>query len=140
MITYMGDIRKTSHARYSLWYHLVWGTKYRKKIWKDKDTKNRVKEILRATALHHDIEIEEIEVLSDHVHMMASAPPRIAPSRIVQILKSISTKLLFEEFPWLKQYYWGGEIWVRGYFARSVGEGLTKAKIDRYIKEQSEER
>lgn len=85
------------------------------------------------------MEIGEIAIESDHVHLEASAPPRIAPARIAQVLKSLSTKLLFEEFPWLKQHYWGGEIWVRGYFVRSFGEGITKAMIDRYIREQSEE-
>lgn len=135
----MSDIRKTNHARYSLWYHIAWGTKYRKSIWRDEYTKNRVKIILQTTALQYDMQITAIEVLSDHVHCMISAPPRIAPARMVQILKSVSTTLLFEEFPWLKQNYWGGEVWVRGYFVRSVGEGMTKAVIEKYIKEQSEE-
>ena len=135
----MIEVRKTSHARYSLWYHIAWGMKYRKKIWKDEYTKNRVKIILQTIAREYDMEISSIEVLSDHVHCMLSAPPRIAPSKAVQILKSVSTTLLFEEFPWLKGQYWGGEIWIRGYFVRSVGVGITKGAIDRYIKEQSEE-
>lgn len=132
-------LRQTSHARYSLWYHLAWGTKYRKKVWLENYTKGRVKTILQSIAFEHDMEIGEIEVMSDHVHLMLSAPPRIAPARAVQILKSLSTTLLFEEFPWLRKHYWGGEIWVRGYFVRSVGAGVTKAMIDRYIREQSEE-
>ena len=135
----MTPVRKTSHARYSLWYHLVWGTKYRKQIWKDEYTKNRVKIIFQTIAHQYDMEISNIELLSDHIHCMVSAPPRIAPAKMAQILKSVSTKLLFEEFPWLKQHYWGGEIWVRGYFVRSVGDGVTKAAIDKYITEQTEE-
>ena len=132
-------IRKTSHARYDLWYHFAWSTKYRKKIWKDEYTKNKVNTIFRTVANHYDMEIGEITLLSDHIHLTASAPPRIAPSRIAQILKSVSTKLLFEEFPWLKNQYWGGEIWVQGYFVRSFGQGLNAQQINRYIKEQSEE-
>lgn len=132
-------IRHTSHARYDLWYHIVFGTKYRKKVWKETYTKNRVKIIFQTIAEEYDISIKEIEVLSDHVHMLASAPPRLAPARIVQILKSLSTKLLFEEFPWLKGSYWGGEIWIRGYFIRSVGDPVTRAQIVKYIKEQAEE-
>ena len=135
----MSEIRNTSHARYSLWYHLAWGTKYRKRIWRDDYTKNRVKIIFQTIAAQYDMDISTIEIMSDHVHCMISAPPRIAPSRIAQILKSVSTTLLFEEFPWLKQHYWGGEVWVRGYFVRSVGVGITKAAIDKYIKEQTEE-
>lgn len=112
-------VRHTSHARYSLWYHLVWGTKYRKKVWREEYTKARVKALLQAIACEHDMQVGTIEVLSDHVHLTLSAPPRIAPAQAVQILKSLSTKLLFEEFPWLRGQYWGGEIWVRGYFVRS---------------------
>lgn len=85
------------------------------------------------------MEIDRVEVLSDHVHMSISAPPRIAPSRAVQILKSVSTKLLFRKYKFLKQYYWGGEVWITGYFMRSVGPGLTKEQINKYIDEQSEE-
>lgn len=85
------------------------------------------------------MEIDKIQVMSDHVHLTLSAPPRIAPSSAIQILKSVSTKLMFKKYKFLKQYYWGGEIWVAGYFIRSVGPGLTKEAINRYIDEQSEE-
>lgn len=132
-------IKHTSHSRYELWYHFAWSTKYRKHIWKEKYTRERVKDIFRTIASHYDIEIGEIECLSDHIHLTASAPPRIAPARIAQILKSVSTKLLFEEFSWLTNQYWGGEIWVSGYFVRSVGPGLTKEQIEKYVREQSEE-
>jgi len=133
-------IKKTSHARYELWYHIAWSTKYRKKIFKEDDVKEYTKRLFREIAGHYDIEIREIEVLSDHIHFLASAPPRIAVSSIVQILKSTSTKYLFEKYPWLRSQYWGGEIWVGGYFVRSAGSGLTREAIARYIKEQSEER
>ena len=132
-------VQRTSHARYDLWYHFAWGTKYRKNIWTNSRTQSRVKEILREVASHYEIKLGEVNCLPDHVHFSASAPPRIAPSQIAQILKSKSTTLLFKEFPWLKREYWGGEIWVAGYFVRSVGPGVTKEQIERYIREQSEE-
>ena len=132
-------IRHTSHARYDLWYHLAWSTKYRKRIFTDPHTKEKVKELFRTIASHYDIELGEVNCVSDHVHMTASAPPRIAPARIAQILKSLSTKAMFKELPWLKKEYWGGEIWVAGYFVRSVGPGVTKEQIDRYVREQSED-
>ncbi len=132
-------IRHTSHARYDLWYHVAWGTKYRKRIFKTEETKQEVENLLKEIALQYDMEIEKIEVLSDHVHLMLSAPPRIAPSRAIQIIKSVSTRMLFKRYKFLKQYYWGGEIWVAGYFIRSVGSGLTKEGINKYIAEQSEE-
>lgn len=133
------SVKHTSHARYDLWYHFAWSTKYRKHIWTNAQTKERVVAIFRTIAGQYDINLGEIKCLSDHIHLVAGAPPRIAPARIAQILKSLSTKLLFKEFTWLKQHYWGGEIWVTGYFVRSVGPGLTKEQIERYVREQSEE-
>ena len=132
-------ITHTSHARYDLWYHLAWSTKYRKSIFVKPETRIEVAALLREVAGAYDMEIGKIEVLPDHVHLSLSAPPRIAPARAAQILKSVSTKLLFQRYPWLRQYYWGGEIWVAGYFVRSVGPGLTKEDIEHYITEQAAE-
>ena len=132
-------IRHTSHARYELWYHVAWGTKYRKHVFTDPKTKEEVGDLLREIALQYDMEIEKIEVLSDHVHLSLSAPPRIAPSRAIQILKSVSTRRLFQRYKFLKQFYWGGEVWIAGYFIRSVGVGLTKEQVNKYIEEQAEE-
>jgi len=134
----MGIIH-TSHARYDLWYHVAFSTKYRKKIFTDLKTKEEVENMFREIALQYDMKIDKIQVMSDHVHMSVSAPPRIAPSRAVQILKSVSTKLLFKQYKFLKKHFWGGEVWVQGYFIRSVGPGLTKEQINKYIDEQSEE-
>ena len=132
-------IKRASHARYDLWYHFVWSTKYRKRVFTNPHVKTHVNELFRTIASHYDIELGEVSCQSDHIHFSASASPRIAPARIPQILKSISTKLLFEEYPWLKKEYWGGEIWIAGYFVRSAGPGITKEQIEKYIREQSEE-
>lgn len=132
-------VRHTSHARYDLWYHYAWATKYRRKVWKDRDVRESVKRLLRKIASEYDMRIDTIEVVSDHVHFTLTAPPRIAPAQIAQIIKSISTRALLAHYPWLKKYYWGGEIWAGGYFVRSVGPGLTKEQIDAYILAQSEE-
>ena len=132
-------IRHTSHARYELWYHFAWSTKYRKKIWRDDAKRAAVKQLFRNIAEQYDMEIGTIEILSDHIHFTLTAPPRIAPAQAAQILKSLSTKALLRYYPELKRQYWGGEIWVRGYFVRSAGPGLTKEQIDKYIQEQSEE-
>jgi len=132
-------IRHSSHARHDLWYHFAWSTKYRKKIWNDDGKRENVKRLFRKIAFHYDMEIGAIELCSDHIHFTLTAPPRIAPSRAVQILKSVSTKALLNYYPELKRDYWGGEIWVQGYFVRTTGPGLTKEQIEVYIEEQSEE-
>ena len=134
------EIRKTSHARYELWYHLAFSTKYRKQVFNDEKSKRDTEQLFREIAEHYDLEVGEIEVLSDHVHLTLTAPPRIAPAQAVAILKSVSTKMLFKKYRWLKKQYWGGEVWSGGYFVRSIGTGLTREAIEKYIKEQSEEK
>jgi putative transposase len=78
--------------------------------------------------------------MEDHVHLFLSAPPRYAPARIVQILKSISARELFARFPRLRRQLWGGQLWEDGYFVRSVGDAVTAEIIRRYIRYQKSPR
>ena len=132
-------IRHTSHTRYDLWYHFAWSTKYRKRVWIDDAKREAVKRLFRKIAEEYDMAIWIIEILSDHIHFTVTAPPRIAPARAAQIFKSVSTRALFRYYPELRRIYWGGELWVQGYFVRSIGPGLTKEQVERYVLEQSEE-
>ena len=71
-------------------------------------------------------EIFEIKILTgvvrkDHVHILVSAPPHMAPSEIMRRIKGRSSSKLFEEFPLLKKRYWGRQFWARGYFCATVG-------------------
>ena len=77
-------------------------------------------------ALQYDMKIDKIQVMSDHVHLSVGAPPGIAPSLAVQILKSVSTKLLFKQYKFLKKYYWGGEVFVPGVFRKKCGTGTNQ--------------
>lgn len=58
---------------------------------------------------------------------------------VVNILKSISAKILFKEFPAIRRQLWGGELWNDGYFVRSVGDKVTADVIRQYIKHQHQE-
>jgi putative transposase len=111
--------RRTSHAVYDAKYHLVWAPKYRKWVLRG-DIRERVKELFVEIAGRHDIEIDTMEVASDHVHLFVSFPPRLSISEVVGKLKAISAKVLFEEFPELERELYGGEFWEDGYFARTV--------------------
>jgi len=85
------------------------------------------------------MEMDALRVMEDHVHVFLSAPPRYAPARIANILKSISTKKLFEEFPQRKKVLWGGKLWADGCYVGSSGEEVTADMIRRYIKYQKEQ-
>jgi putative transposase len=94
------------------------------------------KEILGQIAEAYGMEIDTLKVVEDHVHIFLSAPPRYAPARVMQILKSISARELFERFPWLRRKLWGGEQWGDGYFVWSVGDQVRADVIRRYLKYQ----
>jgi putative transposase len=134
----MSPIRRTSHAVYDLKYHMVWVPKYRKMILKG-DLAKKIREIFAEIADRYEFEIDTMEVKEDHVHLFLSAPPRYSPARVVQIVKSISAKVVFKEFPEVKKQLWGGEFWSDGYFVRSVGDKVTSDVIRRYIKYQHHE-
>ena len=83
--------------------------------------------------------IDTMEVKEDHVHIFLTAPPRYFLSEIVQIMESISAKVVFREFLEVEKQLWGGELWNDGYCVRSVGDKVTSDVIRRYIKYQHQE-
>ena len=127
--------KASAHAVYDLKYHIVWTPKYRKAVLVG-EIAQTVQELFAQIAEAYDMEIDTMEVMEDHVHLFLSAPPRYAPARIVQILKSISARELFARFPRLRRQLWGGQLWEDGYFVRSVGDAVTAEIIRRYIRYQ----
>jgi putative transposase len=132
------SLRRTSHAVYDAKYHLVWAPKYRKWVLRG-DIRDRVQELFREIGDRHDIEIDLMEVASDHVHLFVSFPPRLSIAEVVGKLKAISAKVLFEEFPEVERELYGGEFWEDGYFARTVGDEVTAEVIRNYIRYHDEE-
>ncbi|MCD4685970.1 MAG: IS200/IS605 family transposase, partial [Anaerolineae bacterium] len=116
----MSPIKRTRHSVYDLKYHFVWIPKYRKKLLKG-DVATFIGQAFRRIANEYGWEIEEMAIQPDHVHIFLHAPPKYAPARIVQIMKSISAREVFAQFPQLRQKLWAGEFWSDGYFVRSVG-------------------
>lgn len=98
----------------------------------------RLREIFEKIGRDFGIEIEVMELGEEHVHFLVSFPPRYSISKVVGIFKSISASRMFKEFGWLRETLWGGELWEDGYFARTVGEGVTSEVIRRYIEAHGE--
>lgn len=132
------ELRRTSHAVYELKYHFVWVPKYRRVVLNDKIAK-RLKEIFQEIAERYGFEIIEQGIEKDHIHLFVSAPPRYSASQLVNILKSISAKKLFEEFSELHKLLWGAAMWSSGYFVRATGDKVTSQTIQKYIRYQRAE-
>ena len=133
-------LRRTSHAVYDTSYHLVWCPKYRKKLFAEKYLRKRARELMLEISESYGFEIDEIEVAKDHVHILLSFPPKFSIGRVVGMLKSISARALFKEYPSIKRKLWGGELLEDGYFARTVGSDVTKQVIEKYIRYHKDEK
>ncbi|MEM6430085.1 MAG: IS200/IS605 family transposase, partial [Deinococcota bacterium] len=112
----MKEYRRGSHTRLELEIHLVWCTKYRKKILKG-DLAHRFRDLAREICSELNVEIIKGVVSGDHVHMLVSIPPQLAVSKLVQRIKGKSSYKLQREFKSLHKVYWGQRMWARGYFA-----------------------
>ena len=126
-------IKRTSHAVYDTSYHLVWCPKYRKKIFEHQEIKERAEQLIRRICEEYCFEIIKMEVSAEHVHILLSFPPKRSIGEVVRIIKSISARELFREFPSLKHRLWSEQLWEDGYFARTVGDRMTREVIEKYI-------
>jgi putative transposase len=126
-------IKRTSHAVYDTSYHLVWCPKYRKKIFERQDIKQRAEQLIGEICAEYEFEIVEMELSSDHVHILVSFAPKHSIGEVVRIIKSISARELFREFRSLKRKLWSGQLWEDGYFARTVGDRMTREVVEKYI-------
>ena len=116
----------------------MWCPKYRKKIFERAEVRERAEQMIREICEAYDIEILEMEIMTEHIHLLVSFPPSRSIGEVVRIIKSNSGRGLFREFPGLKKRLWGGEIWEDGYFARTVGDRMTRDVIARYIEHHRE--
>ena len=89
--------------------------------------------IFRGQVKEYGFDVIEMEVAIEHVHILLSFPPRYSIGEVVRIIKSISARQLFRTFPMLKRKLWAGELWEDGYFARTVGDRMTREVVEKYI-------
>lgn len=83
------------------------------------------------------IEMEAIGCDKNHIHVLCSAHPKVAPGRIVQIFKSLTAREIFQRKPSVKKDLWGGEFWTDGYYVGTVGEHGNWDTVERYVRRQS---
>ena len=109
----MADYRRGSHTMHDIKYHLVWVTQYRYSIFLG-DMGWAARNLIRRACEERDAMIIKGHVSRDHVHLMVSTPPTVAPSDLGQAVKGKSALLLFEGFPSLRKRYRGQYLRARG--------------------------
>ncbi len=128
------DVRYKSNRNivYSCKYHIVWCPKYRRPVLVD-GVDVRLKEIICQTAIELQAEVIELEVMPEHVHLLCEVDPQFGIHRLVKRLKGRSSRLLRQEYPWLKSRL--PTLWTNSYFVATVG-GAPLSVIKQYIENQ----
>ena len=125
-----------NHCVYRIRYHMVLCVKYRKKLLLDLNRISRLKDICFEIGERYWFQFDAIGTDGDHVHIFVGSEPKYAPSKVMQIIKSITAKQIFKNFPEIRKELWGGEFWSDGGYIGTVGEGVTADFIRDYIERQ----
>ena len=132
----MESWRKRSHVIFQCKYHIVWCPKYRYKILKGNLAKFLDVQI-RMLCEWKEIEILELSIQVDHVHLILEIPPKLSVSQVMGVLKGKTAIKIFKSYPVLKKKpYWGNHFWCRGYCVSTIG--IDETKIRKYVKYQEE--
>lgn len=127
--------KKLTHKNtcvYNLGYHLIFCPKFRRRVLVD-GVDTRLKEILLEIAEERGYVIETMEIMPDHVHLFIRIPPTISIFDAVNKLKGKSSRLIREEFPWMKKRI--PTLWTRSYYVESVGH-ISEDVVKKYIEDQ----
>lgn len=134
---YFSMPKDVTHGRgyvYSLQYHIVWVTKYRKPIFIG-DIKIDMKNYLLYTLKSLDMNVIAIEIMSDHIHLLVNCKPQLRLSDAIKILKGNTARWLFLKYLEIKKQLWGGHLWNPSYFVATVSD-RTLEQIEHYINNQ----
>ncbi len=126
--------RRLSHTIYECKYHLIFCPKYRRRILKDEIREYARREIENLLRQKEGIEIIQMNVQSDHVHLVVWIPPKYSISEVMGYLKGKLAIRIFQRYEKLGKQFWGRHLWGRGYCVSTVG--IDEQRIREYVKWQ----
>jgi REP-associated tyrosine transposase len=132
MSTYTIQYKSNNNVVYSCKYHVVWCPKYRRPVLAS-GVDTRLKEIIQDVCTESRAEILELEVMPEHVHLLVEVDPQYGIHRLVRAIKGRSSRLLRQEYPWLKSRL--PTLWTNSYFVSTVG-GAPLEVVKQYIENQ----
>ena len=129
------ELQRNTHHVFRLMYHFVWIPKYRHKVFCE-PYRSELKAIIQKIGYDYDIDIVELEVPEDHIHMVVRSEPKLSPSKVMQVIKSISAREFFKLRSEIRQqYFWGGKLWTQSYFVETIGNANEEV-IRAYVQDQ----
>ena len=132
----MYDIQSLSHTMWECKYHLVWIPKCRKKVIYG-ELRKYLGDIFRELARQKECNVLEGHLMSDHVHMLVSIPPKYAVSQVVGFIKGKSAIQIARSYQGRTRNFVGQHFWARGYYVSTVGKDENNVRL--YIQRQDEE-
>ena len=129
---------KSGHTAYKTQYHIVWVTKYRRKILNKGVGEYLQSKLLEVGKYYPDWKYKEIGIDKDYVHLHMVIPPKYAVSKVVETIKKNTSVELKKQFAFLKNVYWGTDaVWSPGFFVSTVG--INEEIIRKYVEMQGKE-
>lgn len=130
----MKNFKSNRNVVYSCKYHIVWTPKYRRSVLID-GVDIRLKELLEQIAKEIQVDILEMEIMPDHVHLLIEVDPQFGIHKAVKRFKGATSRYLRLEFPHLKSRL--PTLWTNSYFVSTVG-GASLEVVKHYIQNQKE--
>ena len=130
----MLELKSYGHGFGNAAYHVVLVPKYRRDVFEETTVQEEAKRVFQEICKEYQYELSTIEIMPDHTHLFVLPRPTTSPSEMFHKLKGRSAYELFRRCPQIKKKLWGGHLWSRGKFFRSVGE-VTAETVKRYIEE-----
>lgn len=124
--------KSNNNIMYSCKYHVVFCPKYRRPVLIN-GVDVRLKELIEETCEHLKVDIIEMEIMPDHVHLLVEVDPQLGIHKVVKKIKGYSSRILREEYTWLKSRI--PSLWTNSYFVSTVG-GAPLSIIKQYIENQ----
>jgi len=138
MVNIEKDIWRWYHNVSECHYHIQLTIKYRKSLFIEK-TEKIILETMKGFKERYAIEINHVGFDKNHVHLLLRFLPKFSGGQVIRLIKSISGKAIFRDFPEIKEELWGGEFWTDGYYIATVSGRGSKKVIENYIKSQGRE-
>jgi putative transposase len=120
------------------YYHIQLTIKYRRNVFQEKIEKEMI-EIMAEFKERYYIEVQTIGYDKNHVHLLCRFLPKYSGGQVIRLIKSITSRLLFQKYPEIKRQLWGGEFWSDWYYIGTVSGRGDRKIIENYIKNQGRE-
>lgn len=126
------EYKSNHNITYSCKYHVVFCPKYRRKVLVN-GVDTRLKELIRETCQDIQVDLLEMEIMPDHVHLLLEVDPQFGIHKAVKTIKGRTSRILRQEFHWLTTKL--PALWTNSYFVSTVG-GAPLAAVKQYIENQ----